>query len=62
MNAPFQTSGSASGPPVTDDLPPHDHAGCLWVAVRAGCGMAILYILMAIGIALAALLSLLLFR
>ena len=32
------------------------------VAARAGCGMALLQILMAIGIILAALLSLLLFR
>ena len=45
-----------------EDLPPRDHAGCLWVAARAGCGMAILYIMMALGIILAALLSLLLFR
>jgi hypothetical protein len=32
------------------------------VAARAGCGMALLQILMAIGIVLAALLSLFLFR
>lgn len=45
-----------------EDLPPRDHAGCLIVAVRAGCGMALIQTLMALAIILAALLSLLLFR
>jgi hypothetical protein len=45
-----------------EPLPPRDPAGCLIVATRVGCGMALLQILMAIGIILAALLSLLLFR
>ncbi|HEX2167644.1 MAG TPA: hypothetical protein VHG09_10475, partial [Longimicrobiales bacterium] len=45
-----------------EPLPPPDPGGCLWVIARAGCGMAALQILMALGILLAALLSLLLFR
>ena len=54
-------------PPVTDggehhDLPPRDHAGCLMLALRTGCGMALIQILMALAIIAAALFSLLLFR
>jgi hypothetical protein len=45
-----------------EPLPPRDPAGCMMVALRAGCGMAALQILMALGILLAALLSLLFFR
>lgn len=45
-----------------EPLPPRDPGGCLMVALRAGCGMAALQILMALGIILAALLSLLFFR
>lgn len=45
-----------------EPLPPRDHAGCFYVAARAGCGMALIQILMALGIILAALISLLFFR
>jgi hypothetical protein len=45
-----------------DDLPPRDHVGCLLVALRTGCGMALLWILMGLAILAAALLSLLIFR
>jgi hypothetical protein len=45
-----------------EPLPPRDTAGCIVVAARAGCGMAILQILMALAILAAALVSLLLFR
>jgi hypothetical protein len=45
-----------------EDLPPRDHVGCLLVALRTGCGMAILWIMMAAAIAAVALLSLLFFR
>jgi hypothetical protein len=45
-----------------EDLPPRDHAGCLIAALRTGCGMAILWILMALAIAGVALFSLLFFR
>jgi hypothetical protein len=51
--------------PEADDgepLPARDPAGCLMVALRAGCGMAALQILMALAIILAALFSLLFFR
>lgn len=56
--------GSARGDADADgeSLPPRDPAGCMMVAFRAGCGMAALQILMALGILLAALLSLLFFR
>ena len=43
-------------------LPPRDNAGCLLLALRTGCGMALIQILMALGIIVAALLSLLFFR
>ncbi|HEX6133909.1 MAG TPA: hypothetical protein VFZ24_08095 [Longimicrobiales bacterium] len=46
----------------SESLPPRDHAGCVIVAARAGCGMAVLQILMALAILLAALFSLILFR
>lgn len=45
-----------------EDLPPRDNAGCLILAMRTGCGMALIQVLMALGILLAALLSLLFFR
>jgi hypothetical protein len=45
-----------------EPLPPRDHAGCFYVAARAGCGMAAIQILMALGIIFAALISLLFFR
>jgi hypothetical protein len=45
-----------------EDLPPRDHLGCLFVVLRTGCGMAILWIMMAAAIAGAALFSLLFFR
>lgn len=45
-----------------EDLPPRDHAGCLIVALRTGCGMLLLQALMAIAIIAAALVSLLFFR
>jgi hypothetical protein len=41
---------------------PRDHAGCLLVALRAGCGMLSLQILMALAILAVALISLLFFR
>jgi hypothetical protein len=42
-------------------LPPRDHAGCLLVALRTGCGMTILWLIMALAILAAALVSLLIF-
>lgn len=45
-----------------EPLPPRDHGGCLLVTLRAGCGMAVLQILMALAILAVALLSLLFFR
>jgi hypothetical protein len=45
-----------------EPLPPRDNVGCLILALRTGCGMALIQILMALGIILAALLSLLFFR
>lgn len=45
-----------------EPLPPRDSVGCVMVALRAGCGMAALQILMALAIILAALFSLLFFR
>jgi hypothetical protein len=45
-----------------DDLPSRDHVGCLYAAARVGCGMMILWILMALAIAFAAVFSLLFFR
>jgi hypothetical protein len=45
-----------------EPLPPRDPVGCIMVALRAGCGMAALQILMALAIILAALFSLLFFR
>jgi hypothetical protein len=39
-----------------------DRRGCAWTLVRFGCGSAILWILMTLGIIGAALLSLMLFR
>ena len=54
-------------PPAVDggegeDLPPRDNVGCIILALRTGCGMALIQILMAIGIIIAALVSLLFFR
>jgi hypothetical protein len=51
-----------SGGGGDDDLPPHDHVGCLLAAVRAGCGMALIQVLMAIAILLVALISFFFFR
>jgi hypothetical protein len=45
-----------------EDLPPRDYVGCLYAALRTGCGMAMLWILMAAAIAGAALFSLLFVR
>ncbi|HSJ06714.1 MAG TPA: hypothetical protein VK936_08430 [Longimicrobiales bacterium] len=45
-----------------EDLPPRDHLGCLLVALRTGCGMTLLWALMAMAILGAALVSLLFFR
>jgi hypothetical protein len=45
-----------------EDLPPRDNVGCLMLAIRTGCGMALIQILMALAIVGAALLSLLFFR
>ena len=45
-----------------DELPPRDNVGCLMLAVRTGCGMALIQILMALAIIAAALFSLLFFR
>jgi hypothetical protein len=45
-----------------EPLPPHDPAGCVIAIFRAGCGMAVLQILMALAILAVALLSLLFFR
>lgn len=44
-----------------DTLPPRDHVGCFLVAMRAGCGMALLQILMALAILAVAILSLIFF-
>lgn len=48
--------------PGGEPLPPRDNLGCLILACRTGCGMALLQILMALGIILAAVISLLFFR
>jgi hypothetical protein len=53
-------SGDAG--PEGEPLPPRDHAGCFLLALRTGCGMALIQILMALGILLAALVSLIFFR
>jgi hypothetical protein len=45
-----------------EPLPPRDNVGCVLLALRTGCGMALIQILMALGILLAALISLLFFR
>jgi hypothetical protein len=45
-----------------EDLPPRDHGGCLWAALRVGCGMAALQAIMFLAIVFAALVSLLFFR
>jgi hypothetical protein len=45
-----------------EDLPPRDHAGCLLAAARTGCGMTLLWALMALAIVCVALISLLFFR
>jgi hypothetical protein len=45
-----------------EDLPPRDHVGCLYVAIRIGCGMMLLQAIMAVAILVAALVSLLFFR
>ena len=47
---------------VQEELPPRDNMGCLMLALRTGCGMALIQILMALAIIAAALLSLALFR
>lgn len=53
---------TADAGPDDEPLPPRDPVGCVMVALRAGCGMAALQILMALAILLAALFSLLFFR
>lgn len=53
-----EDTGSAGG----EDLPARDHAGCFLVALRTGCGMLLLQVLMALAIITAALISLLFFR
>lgn len=45
-----------------EDLPPRDHVGCLYAALRVGCGMAALQLIMFLAIVFAALISLLFFR
>jgi len=45
-----------------EQLPPRDTAGCFILAVRTGCGMALIQILMALAIVAAAILSLMFFR
>jgi hypothetical protein len=54
----LRDGGRADG----EDLPPRDVGGCLVAAARAGCGMAMIQILMAAAILLAAIVSLLVFR
>jgi hypothetical protein len=50
--------------PHADDeqLPPRDTTGCCLLALRTGCGMALIQIFMALAIILAAILSLIFFR
>jgi hypothetical protein len=45
-----------------EDLPERDTVGCLLLAARTGCGMALIQILMALAIIGAAILSLIFFR
>ena len=43
-------------------VPARDRIGCLLLAMRTGCGMALIQILMALAIIAAAILSLIFFR
>jgi hypothetical protein len=45
-----------------EELPPRDHMGCFVLALRTGCGMALIQVLMALAIIGAAVLSFLFFR
>jgi hypothetical protein len=48
--------------PADDDDDPRDRRGCLMLALRTGCGMASLWIIMFVTMVLVALFSLLFFR
>ena len=45
-----------------EQLSPRDTVGCFLLALRTGCGMALIQILMALAIIAAAVLSLIFFR
>jgi hypothetical protein len=51
-----------AGDGAGEHTPPRDTVGCLLLALRTGCGMALIQILMAVAIIAAAILSLIFFR